>query len=379
MELKINLKLFKMKNILAVLLILFTVPSIKAQDPFQHFNVTGTPNNYSTNSKMYFYVLDTIWNEFDDNYHYYFKLYHQDNIKLKYNQVWHLQDSLSARLKKTDIYYWAKQPAKPPYTKSEIGLGNVDNVADADKPISSATLIALNNKVDKISGKQLSQEDYSSSDKSKLSGISANATVNQTDAYLLSRSNHTGTQSVTTITGLSAVATSNSYNDLSGKLTAGTGISIGSGVVSNTLPDQIVNLTSGNRISITGTYPNFTINYIEPSISIVSRSVNTNFTISSTKQANVFYSITSSATNPLLAGASSGNAYLEYSTNSGTTWITVSQTGNSNGVGVAVAVALTNGQTSVLSGVIPANALTRIRTVVTGTATTTYVTGQEVY
>lgn len=42
-------------------------------------------------------------------------------------------------------------------------------------------------------------------------------------------------------------------------LTAGTGISITSGVIANTAPDQVVSLTAGSNISITGTYPNFTI------------------------------------------------------------------------------------------------------------------------
>jgi len=38
---------------------------------------------------------------------------------------------------------------KPTYTKEDVGLGNVDNTSDADKPISIATQIALDNKVDK--------------------------------------------------------------------------------------------------------------------------------------------------------------------------------------------------------------------------------------
>lgn len=38
---------------------------------------------------------------------------------------------------------WAKNPTKPTYTKSEVGLGNVDNTSDANKPISTATKTAL--------------------------------------------------------------------------------------------------------------------------------------------------------------------------------------------------------------------------------------------
>lgn len=63
-------------------------------------------------------------------------------------------------------------------SKSDIGLGNVDNTSDASKPISNATQTALNNKVDKIVGKGLSTNDYTSAEKTKLAGIEAGAEVN---------------------------------------------------------------------------------------------------------------------------------------------------------------------------------------------------------
>ena len=56
--------------------------------------------------------------------------------------------------------------------KSDVGLGNVDNTSDLNKPISTATQTALNTKVDKVAGKQLSTEDYTTADKTKLSGLS---------------------------------------------------------------------------------------------------------------------------------------------------------------------------------------------------------------
>ena len=60
-------------------------------------------------------------------------------------------------------------------TKSQVGLGNVDNTSDADKPISIATQTALNAKVDKENGKGLSTNDYTTTEKSKLAGIAENA------------------------------------------------------------------------------------------------------------------------------------------------------------------------------------------------------------
>lgn len=52
----------------------------------------------------------------------------------------------------------------------------------------------------------------------KLSGVATGATANSSDAFLLSRANHTGTQAAATITGLATVATSGSAADLTGNL-----------------------------------------------------------------------------------------------------------------------------------------------------------------
>lgn len=45
---------------------------------------------------------------------------------------------------------------------------------------------------------------YTDGDKAKLDGVTAGATANQTNAYLLARGNHTGSQAVSTVTGLQA-------------------------------------------------------------------------------------------------------------------------------------------------------------------------------
>lgn len=50
----------------------------------------------------------------------------------------------------SDVQAWAKAAGKPAYTKEEVGLGNVDDTSDADKPISAATQAALDGKVDKM-------------------------------------------------------------------------------------------------------------------------------------------------------------------------------------------------------------------------------------
>ncbi|CTQ45759.1 DUF2793 domain-containing protein [Roseibium aggregatum] len=87
-------------------------------------------------------------------------------------------------------------------TKSEVGLGNVDNTSDASKPVSTAQQTALDTKVDKVAGYGLSEEDFTSTLLAKVNGIAAGATANSSDSVLLDRANHTGEQAISTVTGL---------------------------------------------------------------------------------------------------------------------------------------------------------------------------------
>lgn len=43
----------------------------------------------------------------------------------------------------SDVYDWAKKQNPPTYSKTDVGLGNVDNTADIDKPLSNAMISAL--------------------------------------------------------------------------------------------------------------------------------------------------------------------------------------------------------------------------------------------
>ena len=63
--------------------------------------------------------------------------------------------------------------------KSSLGLDQVNNTADANKPLSTAAQAALETKVDKVSGKGLSANDYSSAEKSKLAAITGTNTGDQ--------------------------------------------------------------------------------------------------------------------------------------------------------------------------------------------------------
>lgn len=63
-------------------------------------------------------------------------------------------------------------------TKAQVGLDQVNNTSDADKPVSTATQSALDSKVDKIDGKQLSTNDYTTADQNKVAESINESTAN---------------------------------------------------------------------------------------------------------------------------------------------------------------------------------------------------------
>lgn len=63
-------------------------------------------------------------------------------------------------------------------TKADIGLANVDDTADSDKPVSTPVQLVLDTKVDKETGKGLSSNDYTNADKLKLDGAGTMMTKN---------------------------------------------------------------------------------------------------------------------------------------------------------------------------------------------------------
>lgn len=182
-----------------------------------------------------------------------------------------------------------------------------------------------------------------------------------------------------------------SYNSLTGDIniptpisySAGSGISLTSGVISNSSPDQIVTLNSGTGINITGVYPNFTVtNTSVPTsqnIYSVSRPINsTTYTISTTKNATVSYNIRISC-NATIGSNSAGKVTLQYSTNGGSSWIDAAEVENTNTVTLAIALNSTTVQTTTMTAFIPANALVRMVQSSSGTTVITYVRGQEIY
>lgn len=84
-----------------------------------------------------------------------------------------LKTEIPTTLPASDVSAWAKALTKPTYTAAEIGLDQVNNTLDINKPISTATQAALDGKVDKVAGKQLSTNDYSAEEKSTVAQLKA--------------------------------------------------------------------------------------------------------------------------------------------------------------------------------------------------------------
>lgn len=116
--------------------------------------------------------------------------------------------------------------------RTNLELGNVNNTSDANKPLSDAAITAfadidsaftavdlvLDEKVDKVNGMTLSENNFTTVLLNKLNGIATNATANATDAALRARSSHTGTQAQSTIVNLVSDLASKAGTDLIGQV-----------------------------------------------------------------------------------------------------------------------------------------------------------------
>lgn len=101
--------------------------------------------------------------------------------------------------------------------------------------LTSADLVGINSSITSL---QLNQ--FTSAERTKLNGIAVGATQNAADSYLLSRVNHTGTQAISTITGLQTT--------LDTKLTSADLAGLNSSVTAL----QTNQFTSDERLKLTG-------------------------------------------------------------------------------------------------------------------------------
>lgn len=89
-------------------------------------------------------------------------------------------------------------PSPPPTTTDGLPEGST-NLYYTESRVSANTSVAANT----------AKNSYPTADATKLAGIATGATANQTDAYLLSRANHTGTQLAATISDFDTEVSNN--------------------------------------------------------------------------------------------------------------------------------------------------------------------------
>jgi hypothetical protein len=138
------------------------------------------------------------------------------------------------------------------YPDPGIAAGSVGTTQIADGAVTPAKLqkVATNTIRGRVTADSGSVEDLSASQVRDFINVENGATANQSDAHLLSRANHTGTQSISTISGLQASLDSNDKMLIPIKT-----ISSGYTLSSDDL-GSLINVTGGSPPSISVVTPN---------------------------------------------------------------------------------------------------------------------------
>ena len=141
--------------------------------------------------------------------------------------------------------------------KTSLGVDQINNTSDASKPISTATQAALTTKVDKVTGKELSTNDYTTAEKTKLAAITGTNTGDQdlsafaTTSQLVTKANATDvTTSLATKANAADVTTS-----LATKVDKVTGKELSTNDYTTAEKTKLAAITgtnTGDQVNITG-------------------------------------------------------------------------------------------------------------------------------
>lgn len=128
---------------------------------------------------------------------------------------------------------------------SGLATGGVADIEATDTILQALGKLQAqaSNKVDKVAGKVLSSNDFTNAERVKLTNIAEQATKNSSDAALRDRATHTGTQAISTVSGLQAAL--DTKETPAGALAQMQGF--GLGVIS--LPNTLTNLDAANIAS----------------------------------------------------------------------------------------------------------------------------------
>lgn len=107
------------------------------------------------------------------------------------------------------------------------------------------------------------------------------------------------------------------------------------------------------------------------------RSLNTSYQISTTRTTSVSYTVAINTAVSLLNLNSNGQVFLEISSDN-VNWTTINSAGIQRTLSISITISVTDISNYNIQGWVPANYWVRLRTVVSGGATVTFVSGQEV-
>jgi hypothetical protein len=141
--------------------------------------------------------------------------------------------------------------------KSNLSLDQVNNTSDASKPISTANQGALDTKVDKVTGKELSTNDYTTAEKNKLAAITGTNTGDQDlSAYATTAQVATKTNTTDVTTSLATKAnTADVTTSLATKVDKVTGKDLSTNDYTTAEKTKLAAITgtnTGDQVNITG-------------------------------------------------------------------------------------------------------------------------------
>nr|DAI89607.1 MAG TPA: hypothetical protein [Caudoviricetes sp.] len=251
----------------------------------------------------------------------------------------------------TTAQYWRGDKTWQTLDKIAVGLGNIDNTADVNKNVLSATKLTTARNINGVA----------------FDGTSNITIVDATKEPIITAGTNLqywrGDKTWQTLNTANVPENTNLYYTNSRARASISLTTTGTGTSTYNSTTGILNIPTP----------------VTTTDNTVTRTINSStYTISSTKPATVKYNIKIACT-ATIGSASSGKVLFQYSTDGGTNWIDAGEVENSNTVSLAIVLNSTTNQSGFIVWSVPANALCRLVPTTSGTTTITWIRGQETY